>query len=64
MLQSEVARLGAGHSYCTMGQPRTVPCNNRVPTVLELQYRPFPTVNGLRIRIRVKCAALCVSFSL
>ena len=26
MLQSEVARLGAGHSYCTMGQPRTVPC--------------------------------------
>ena len=30
----EVARLEAGHSYCTMGQPRTASCNNRVATVL------------------------------
>eukprot|EP00985_Skeletonema_marinoi_P026796 scaffold21118_cov88-Skeletonema_marinoi.AAC.1 len=27
-----VARLEAGHSYCTTGQPRAAPCNNRVPT--------------------------------
>ena len=30
---SEVARMEAGHSYCTMGQPGTASCNNRVPTV-------------------------------